>query len=262
MSRAEHLWSTTALSLLLLLAVTLVAWLIDRRLIDGASVWAKPIKFEMSLALHFATLALIVSRLGEPWRHSRLLWWIAAASVACTAFEIGYILLQAARQQESHFNLATPLLRTMYVLMAIGAVVITVAAAAVGLAALLDGASRLGPATRIGVVLGLIGGTVLTLVVAFRMGGALSHHVGIEAPGAMRMPLTGWSLSVGDRRVPHFFATHMMQAVPLAGLWLDALIPKGWAIAGVSVFALAWLLSTVGLFFQANAGVPIWRWPG
>ena len=91
-------------------------------------------------------------------------------------------------------------------------------AAVVGVAALLDGEARLGPATCLGVVLGLLGGTILTLVIAFRMGGAPGRHVGLEPASAPRLPLTGWSLAVGDRRVPHFFATHMMQALPLAGL--------------------------------------------
>jgi hypothetical protein len=260
MHRIEHLWSITVVSFLALLAMTVAAWLLDRRLIDGASVWAKPAKFELSLALHFATLALIVGRLDESWRQSQVLWSIAAASVACTVFEMAYIVLQASRQQASHFNLGTPLLKAMYAFMAAGAVVITAAAAAVGVAALLDDAARLGAATRLGIGLGLICGTLLTLIVAFRMGGALSHHVGIEPAGAPRMPITGWSLAVGDRRVPHFFATHMMQVVPFAGLGFDTLLGRRAAVAAVCLFAMGWAALTVALFQQANAGLPIVRW--
>ena len=257
---AEHIWWTTAVILVGLLAATLVAYAFDHRLLDGTSVWAKPIKFELSLAVHFATLALIVSALGESWREGTLLRSVAWASAICAILEIAYILVQAARQEASHFNLSTPSHVAMYAGMAAGAVVITVAAAAVGAAALLDGSSRLGPATRLGSAVGLIGGTLLTLVVAFRMGGALDHHVGPEPAGALRMPLTGWSLAVGDRRVPHFFATHMMQAVPLAGFCLDRLLPRRPAITAVVAVAVAWTALTLVLFRQANDGLPLWRW--
>jgi hypothetical protein len=95
----------------------------------------------------------------------------------------------------------------------------------------------MGLATRIGVGVGLIGGTVLTIIVGLTMGGSPGHHVGVEPAGAARMPITGWSLTVGDRRVPHFFATHMMQAVPVAGLLLDMIATRWIAVGGVTMFA-------------------------
>lgn len=261
-SRTEQIWWATTAVLLALLAATLVIHAFDRRLFDGATVWAKPMKFEVSLALHFATLALIAGMLSPGWRDGYLLRGIAWASAACALAEVAYIAVQAGRQEASHFNVSTPFHVALYAAMAAGAVVITVAAGAVGLAMLLDDSSRLGPATRIGAAVGLIGGTVLTLVIAFRMGGALTHHVGIEPAGAPRMPLTGWSLTVGDRRVPHFFATHMMQAIPLVGLALDRLLTKGPATAFVLLAAAAWGGLTLALFRQANGGLPIMRWAG
>lgn len=260
-ARTEQIWWTTAVLFVALLAATAAVQAFDGRLLDGATVWAKPMKFELSLALHFATLALIVGALGASWRDGPLLRGVAWASAACALFEIAYICAQSARQEASHFNLSTPFHFAMYAAMAAGAVVITVAAGIVGVATLVDDASRLGPATRIGAAIGLIGGTVLTLIVAFRMGGALNHHVGVEPAGAPRMPLTGWSLAVGDRRAPHFFATHMMQAIPLAGLGLDRLPGKVPAVAAVLLLAAAWVALTLALFRQANAGLPLLRWP-
>lgn len=260
-NRTEQVWWSTVALLLALLAGTLVARAFDLRLLDGTSVWAKPMKFELSLALHFATLALIVGALGDSMRRESLLGGVAWASSACAVLEIAYIVAQAARQEASHFKLSTPFHAAAYVGMAAGAVVITLAAGAVGAAALLDEGSRLGPASRLGAAIGLIGGTVLTLVIAFRMGAALDHHVGTEPPGAPRLPFTGWSLAVGDRRVPHFFATHMMQAVPLAGLVFDRLLSRGPALAAVAAVATLWSLLTLVLFRQANAGLPLLRWP-
>ncbi len=260
-SRAEALWWNATMVLTLLFAITLVAFLLDKRLIAGESVWAKPLKFEASLALHFATLALAVSLVNLQTSWGPLLWYVAIASIAATAFEVAYIVVQAARQQASHFNLATPFYATMYVLMAIGAVVITISAAAVGGAVFSDADATVRPALLAGISIGLIGGAILTLITAFKMGGALNHHAGVEAFNAPRMPLTGWSLTVGDRRVPHFLATHMIQAIPLAGFTLDRFFTAPIAIGGVLAVAGVWITATVVSFQQANAGLPFMRWP-
>lgn len=259
-TRIEQIWGATAAVLAALFVANLAVALFDRRLLDDVSVWAKPLKFELSLAVHFATLALAVSVLSPAWRTSKLFEALAWATVACTAFEILYIAVQAARQQASHFNLSTPLYAHLYTVMAIGAVVITAAAGIVGVAVAFDPQAQAGPATRLGIALGLVLGTILTFITAFRMGGALGHHVGLEPEGAPRMPLTGWSLAVGDRRVPHFLATHMMQAVPLAGLLCDRWLARGPAVAVLVALATAWTILTLLSFRQANAGLPLLRW--
>ena len=258
--RTETVWWGTVATLLVLFVVTLALSLVDRRTLDHTTVWSKPLKFELSLALHFATLAVVVSAFGEGWRRSPLLEALAWASAACALFEIAYIAIQAARQQGSHFNVSTPLYAALYTAMAIGAVVITLAAAVVGVVAAIDPQARFGAATRWGIVLGLVAGTALTFLTAFRIGGALGHHVGVEPAGAPRVPLFGWSLAVGDRRVAHFFATHMMQVVPLAGLLLDRVLPRGPAVAVVVALAIGWTVLTLLVFRQANAGLPLLRW--
>jgi hypothetical protein len=255
----EAIWWTTAAVLLALFAITVVAWAFDKRMIDGASVWAKPMKFQLSLALHAATLALVVGTLSQPWRASWLLGVVAILVAAATAGEIAYIALQAMCQQRSHFNLSTPFYAAMYQLMALGAVVITVGAGIVGLVTWQDGEARLDASLRAAVGLGLLGGTILTLVTAFTIGSRLTPHVGPEPLGGARMALTGWSLVVGDLRVSHFLATHMVQAVPLFGLAASRLLTPRVAVAAVWVFALAWVVLTWLAYQQALAGRPLWR---
>lgn len=257
MLRVDHLWWATAIGFVAILLVTLCISAFDQRLIGNEAAWVKPIKFQISLAIHFATLAAIVSLLSEQQQTGRILFWVAVISIGSAAFEITYIIIQAGRQQASHFNLSTPLYQTMYVLMAIGAVFITAAAAAVGVVAWLDSGARMGPATRMAITIGLTVGTLLTLVTAFRLGGALNHHIGIEPAGARRFPFTGWSMSVGDLRVPHFFATHMMQAIPLFGVVADRVFPTQAAFLGVCLAAIVWTWLTLWLFQQALAGVPL-----
>lgn len=260
MARADQLWWITAGGFAVLFLITLCIWAFDQRLIGGATVWAKPMKFQLSLALHFATLAAIAGLLSEQRQTGSVLFWIAVVSIGSAIFEIVYIMLQAARQQPSHFNLSTPFYHAMYVLMATGAVLIVGAAAILGAIAGFDPGASMGPATRTAACLGLIGGTMLTLVIAFRMGSALDHHVGTETANAARFPLTGWSQTVGDLRVPHFFATHMMQAVPIAGLASDRMLPAPFAVIVVWLTTAAWTALTLWLFQQALAGVPFRIW--
>lgn len=257
MPRADQLWWATAIGFFVLFVATTFVAMLDQRLIGGEIVWAKPLKFQISLALHFATLAAIAGWLSAPLRTGNLLFWTAVISMGSAAFEIAYILIQAARQQPSHFNLSTPLFQAMYVLMAIGAVLIVAAAAVVGIVTWYDTGASFGPATRVGIVTGLVGGTLLTLLIAFRMGGALSHHVGTEPANAAHFPITGWSRTVGDLRVPHFFATHMIQSIPLVGLAVDLVLPPWLAVPAAWLSATLWTAFTLWLFRQALAGVPL-----
>lgn len=253
---AELLWWCASAAFLLAFAAMWAVSVIDTRLLDGANVWAKPMKFALAVSVHLATLALATYCLSPDWRGSLLLSGLAVITVAAAAGEVGYIAFQAARLEASHFKVDTPFHAAMYMLMAVGAVVLVVGSGGVGLVAALDGRSTFSGPVRLAVSIGLIAGSLLTLITAFRLGGNMSHHVGIEPPDAVRMPLTGWSLSVGDLRPSHFFATHMMQAVPVFGVMAARLLPSTIAVIAVLLFSAAWILTTLMLFSLALGGRP------
>lgn len=242
--------------MLVLLALGLLAMATDPRLLDGWSVWTKPVKFALSLAVHIATLAIFAARLSPPFRQGPTMRVLVPVVLFCILGEMAYILAQAAQQQHSHFNVATPFHAAMYTAMGIGAVILTAGAAVIGLLTWRDRRADLAPGLRTGAILGLVGGTVLTVLVGAAMGGSGSHFVGTPAPDAPVLPLFGWSLAVGDLRPPHFFALHMMQAVPLLGWALDRVAP-GRAVAGTTLGALLWAALTLALFAQAQAGIPL-----
>ena len=109
-----------------------------------------------------------------------------------------------------------------------------------------------------GAASGLMIGAVLTLITA----GVLSS--GIDGPGhwvggirtdASGLFLVGWSRTGGDLRVPHFFATHIMQALPLLGLALDRYRPE-MARRGVWIGAAASIAIVAATFVQAASGRP------
>jgi hypothetical protein len=241
---------------LALFALTAVIERVDPRQLGGVSVWAKPLKFQIATVVHLATMAWVASRLGPEWREGWLLHLLLLLAIASATFEVGYITLQGALQQASHFNISTPFHATMYSLMAVGAVVLTVSAGALGVIVALDGQVRMGPGLRHAVALGLVGGTVLTLVIALEMGGRMTHHVGTPPESESRLPVFGWSRDMGDLRPPHFFATHMMQAVPALGWLADRALPPFAATTGVWVAAILWAALTWWLFREALAGRP------
>ena len=86
-------------------ALSLAFAVFDGRTIDGAvSVWAKPLKFELSLAIHAATLALVMSALNASVRSSTIMTIVAVTFLAACLVEMGYIIAQAARAEHSHYN--------------------------------------------------------------------------------------------------------------------------------------------------------------
>ena len=61
----------------------------------------------------------------------------------------------------------------------------------------------------------------------------------------------------GDLRVPHFFATHLMQALPVVGWLADRLLPR--LGLGIVVAATAAGIAIVAAtFVQALAGRAFW----
>jgi hypothetical protein len=253
---AVRLGWAAALLFLGLLGATAIASLADPRSLGGVGVWVKPMKFNAALALHAATLAIAASLLSAPWREGAVVRWAVILAIGCSVAEVAYITVQAGLGQASHFNVGTPFHAAMYTAMAVGAVVLTAAAGVLGLVAALDRAAPIGAGLRLGLVLGLAGGAVLTIVIAFAMGGRLTHHVGVPVTGA-RLPLLGWSREVGDLRAPHFLATHMMQVIPIAGWLADRAFPAPAARVATALAAAAWAALAWWQFGQALAGRPI-----
>jgi hypothetical protein len=235
---------TLALFGALLLAAMLpaaVAWGLDERELRGASVWIKPLKFMLSVALLAWTTAWFVGHLPPARQRSRGVRAVVALVVGAGSFEIGYITLQAALGQGSHYNVGDPWHATMYMLMGMGALLL--AASQPLLAALLW---RWPDPQRPHVLrLGVISGLVLSFVLGGGIGMALSTQLPSGAPG---LPLLGWHLA-NDLRPAHFAGLHAAQALPLAGLWLAhrglgwrwmAATAGGYTLACVLLAALGW----------------------
>ncbi|GAB3086455.1 hypothetical protein GCM10027186_53920 [Micromonospora schwarzwaldensis] len=249
-----------------LTVVAAIGVVVDPRVLTGAPVWLKPLKFAVSLAVYGGTLAWMLSLLP---RRSRLAERAVTVIVAAAVLETALIVVQVVRGTTSHFNVSTPLDAALYNVM--GTAVMVLFLAQVVLAVVLlrrplpDRAG--GYAIRAGLAVSLLG-----MLVAFPMltqqpdgtpaGITGAHSVGVP-DGGPGLPVVGWSTTGGDLRVGHFIGLHALQALPLLAILLDRFLGTrldelararlvlvgGFAYAGVTLLATA----------QALRGQPLLR---
>src|SRR5690606_13684922 len=193
-----HAWAGAACFMIAIMIVLTPAAIYDTRALDGVGVLEKPLEFARSIAVHFATLAILVQLLPPEVRTGPRMARVVRFSVTAAIFEIGYIIFQAARGRPSHFNFDTPFETGMSALMGVGAVYLAIVPFIVG--RLFRQQSGDGRGYRLGAVVGLFLASVLTLVVAGYMSGiAYDRWVGVPT-GTAGVPFFGWSREVGDFR--------------------------------------------------------------
>jgi hypothetical protein len=211
-----------------LLLPSVLAYAADTRTIHEVNVWSKPLKFQLSFMLHWLTIAVLLGLLDvAAWSRASLRWWLRVGGLA-SVLEVTYITLQAARGRASHFNFSTPLETILYYgLMGGAAVLMMLATIWVGWMLWRHPRRQERSATWLAGVLALVGGSVVTLLVTAPLAaGAVDgpgHWVGGVRNDAAGLPIFGWSTTGGDLRVPHFFAAHLTQALPLVGWLVDRL---------------------------------------
>ncbi|WP_377275497.1 hypothetical protein [Rhizobium sp. R86522] len=238
---------------------SLVALSLDDRLINGISVWSKPLKFQASLAMMLLTLILLLP-LIEARTRAGLGVFLASLMAAITANgEVFYITLQAARGRASHFNDSTLFEAIAYSVMGAGAALLVLSSLVIGVYILLRPRPDAPTGLRLGGGWGLVLGSITTLITAFALGSGQidgpGHWVGGIKTDVGGLPLFGWSRTGGDLRVPHFFATHIMQALPILGLGLDRFTPR-LARPGIALGAVISIAVVIGTFVQAVQGRP------
>ena len=261
------LWFAAAMGLLTIVAV--VGIVVDDRLVVGSPAWLKPFKFAVSMGVYAVTLAWL---LRAAQRARRTGWWAGTVVAVASTAEMCLIVLQAVRGEPSHFNNTTPFDEAVWSLMGNMVVVLWTASLVVAIVVALQrgGDPVLKSAARLGFALSLAG-----MLVAFLMttptkeqdaaldrgetvGMIGAHSVGV-ADGGPTMPVTGWSTTGGDLRVPHFVGIHALQALPLLTLLL-AFAARRWP-AGVfgSQRARRGLVRVAALGYAGLIGLLTWQ---
>ncbi len=261
------LWLT--LGMVTLAVIALIGLVVDPRTITGMPLWAKPLKFSLSVLIYSLTLSWL---LGQLPRAHRITWWAGTIVAVFLAVEMIVIYGAAIADTTSHFNVSTPFSTAVWGTMAVSIVIVWAATILVGV--LLFRADLGDPARSFAIRSGLII-AVIGMGLAFLMtsptaaqlsnfqGIAGAHTVGL-ADGGPGLPLLGWSMVAGDLRIPHFVGMHAMQVIPIAALLLElgsrriSVLRDGRTRRGILVVAAALYLGVIAvLTVQALSGQSI-----
>ena len=209
-----------------LVAIALVGLVVDPRTITGMPLWAKPLKFALSVLIYSVTLARLLTQVP---RARRLAWWAGTVTAVFLAVEMIVIYGAAFADTTSHFNVATPFAAALWSTMAVSIVIVwaaTILVAVLLFRADLGDAAR-SFAIRSGLIIAVIGmglAFLMTSPTAAQLsnfqGIAGAHTVGLS-DGGPGLPLLGWSTVAGDLRIPHFVGMHAMQVIPLVALLIE-----------------------------------------
>lgn len=228
--RREHRLAWYGALLLVCILPMALAWGLDERTLRGANVWIKPIKFALSIALLAWTTAWFIGHLPAAQRGGRATARIVWLLIATGSFEFLYITLQAGLGEASHYNAGDALHGLMYMLMGVGALLLTATQPLLAWQLWRHPDPHQVPVDRLAMLLGL--------VLTFVMGAGVGILLGDRQPpaGGPALPLLGWVLAGGDLRPAHFLGIHAQQLLPLAG-WL--LGRRRWLLAFTVLYSLA-----------------------
>ncbi|WP_440582037.1 hypothetical protein [Streptomyces flavofungini] len=272
-----------AASMAVVSVASAVGLLVDDRVLVGAPIWAKPFKFAVSFIAYGLSLAWMLSLFDSGWdaggrprgrRRRRTAWWAGTVVAGASLVEMLIITGQAFRGRRSHFNHATPLDEALFDAMAVTVVILWLGTLVIAVLLLRARfADRVSAwAMRCGIAIALAGAAVGFLMTQPAPGQRRgespvvgAHSVGV-ADGGPAMPLTGWSTTGGDLRIPHFFGMHALQLLPLVVMALTSLAPRFTRLADARTRLRLVLTSSAAyaalfalLTWQALRGQPLLR---
>ena len=232
-----------------MLIFCLIAMLVDDRRLLGESVWLKPTKFAISIAIYCVTIALLLS--SYPYS-DKLKKWLSNIIGWVLILEIPLVMIQAGRGVRSHFNTSTAIDGMIFGWMGILILINTLVLFMLMFTAFfkkLDTSNLMQRAIQFGWL-----GMIVSIVAGQIMISNMAHSVGV-ADGGAGVPITHWSTEGGDWRAVHFLGMHGIQVLPLLAYFLETNNWKNsqFIIWGVGIVYLAFI---GWIFLQTQAGIP------
>ena len=246
LSRLKHTKSLFWLAVICVgVAIALIPlWIVDSRQLLGVSVWEKPIKFYISVAIFSLTYSWLSSFLTRGRRWVKLTGLVIAVSLAV---ENVLILAMASIGETSHFNVSTPTAIAIWSIMATFISFVLFATIFISVMILfqkqefnLKLALALGSInTAVGMGLAYLMTWPTATQLANYQGIAGAHAVGVS-DGGPGLPFLGWSTVAGDLRVGHFFGLHSIQVAAIL-LAISLLLPLAFRVPLILVGNITWL---------------------
>lgn len=250
--RRQPVYAALGAALLLSAPLLVLLELVDPRTVDGIGVWVKPVKFAVSLGLYALTLAFFV-----PWMRSgdaggRISRLVVALVAVAVIYETGWLWAASALGIRSHFNMDGGLFTILYPVAGIMAVILVLGPLTIGLSVLKGRQAALNPAMSEAIGWGLVLTSLLTLIAALPMSNPFAALGGTKfGPGE---GLFGWRVPGSDLRAAHFFATHALHALPLAGFVISRVMAGPVGVALVRLVAAAYAAGVLWLALGVFTG--------
>jgi hypothetical protein len=247
LSRLKHTKSLFWLAVICVVVVIALIplWILDSRELLGVSVWEKPIKFYISVAIFSFTYSWLSSFLTRGGRWVKLTGFVIAMSLAV---EIVIILAMASIGETSHFNVSTPTAIAIWSIMATFISIVLFSTIFISLMIFFQKQQEFN--LKLALALGSIN-TAVGMGLAYLMtwptatqlanyqGIAGAHAVGVS-DGGPGLPFLGWSTVAGDLRVGHFFGLHSIQVAAIL-LAISLMLPLAFRIPLIVVGNITWL---------------------
>lgn len=214
-------------------------------IVMGINSYIKPMKFFFSIWIFCWTMGWFLHHLDNKRRVKIYTWMVVVVMI----IEQVIITWQAANGRLSHFNIATPLYRTLFIIMGIAISVLTAWTGVMAYYFFKQKRFTVPMPYIWGIRLGL----VLFVIFAFEggvMASRLAHTVG-AMDGGPGIPVFNWSTAYGDLRVAHFIGIHSLQAIPLFGYYIAK------TNRSVQIFAAGYFIVTAFLLIQAFREIPL-----
>jgi hypothetical protein len=247
LSRIKHTKSLFWLAVISVVgAVVLVPfWIFDARELGGVSVWEKPLKFFISIAIFSFTFSWLSSFITKGSRWVKVAGLFIAISLAV---ELVLIAVMAALGTTSHFNVSTPTAIVIWSLMATFISIVLFSTLFLSIMILFQKQQEFN--LKLTLALGSLN-TAVGMGLAYLMtwptatqlanyqGIAGAHSVGVS-DGGPGLPFLGWSTVAGDLRVGHFFGLHSIQVAAIL-LAVALVLPIALRVPVLIVGNFTWL---------------------
>jgi hypothetical protein len=262
-----------AMLMFTLVVVSAIGVFVDDRLLIGESVWVKPMKFGFAMGLYGLTLAGLLSQLGKG---RRIGWWLGTIFAIAGLLDVGAVTYAAALGTFSHFNNNTDqVARTVQTVFSFGIMPLFLTTLIIAILVLIQrtGDRAMTRALRIGLGLALAsmvvalwlstspGATPRTVTDAYGHPVSMIGGHGIGDPDGHGMPITDWSTTGGDLRVPHLVGLHAIQVLLLVTAILRVLATSRSWLRDERIRAR--MVGVAGLGYTAVFAVLTWQaWRG
>ena len=257
---SERALAALGFLLLALLLPTLFAGIVDGRLTNDVSVWSKPVKFQFALAVYALTLAFFARWLPAGTQAKRWYRIYIGAVIGAIVLETIWLMGAAANVVPAHFN-KSPAGEAIYMSMGALAVVLTSASAVYAWQIAKNRETGLPPVVKESIVAGLALVLPLTVITAGTISAFDGHWVGGMRSDAAGLAIFGWARDGGDLRVAHFFSTHAMHFLPVAGLASLAIFGRE-ERRPIRIATILFVALVAFTFVQALSGKPFLAFMG